>query len=245
MKYSIITVCINSKAVIRSTIESVLAQTYKDYEYIIIDGASTDGTFEIISEYKRCNDCISAISEPDDGIYDAMNKGVTRSKGDYLFFLNAGDVFFNENVLSEVNSQIVSKRGDIYYGDIIKNHKVDIQSARWSVFKLVYLERMICHQSLFAHRSQFDNNLFDTTFSICADREWLIYCLIRGAILIHFSDIVISYYDSEGISSNYTRFQKESLLIGRRFGGLKALGFIMIKRGLGKLVGHKYSQVDL
>ena len=98
MKISIVTVCRNSENTIRSTIESVLAQNYTDIEYIIVDGASTDKTFSIISEYKKQIHHI--ISEPDNGIYEAMNKGIKRSTGDYLGILNSDDFFASNKIIS-------------------------------------------------------------------------------------------------------------------------------------------------
>ena len=96
MKISIITPCLNSAKTIRQTIESVLNQTYQDIEYIIVDGASTDGTLEIIQEYEdQFQGRMQYVSEPDNGIYDAMNQAVGYAKGAFLIFLNCGDVFYD------------------------------------------------------------------------------------------------------------------------------------------------------
>lgn len=108
MKFSIITVCYNAKENIGKTIESVLAQDYKDYEYIIVDGASTDGTVDIISECAASDSRVKYTSEKDNGLYDAMNKGASLASGDYIQFLNAGDILYGENTLSLVAKQIDS-----------------------------------------------------------------------------------------------------------------------------------------
>ncbi len=116
MKISIITVCYNSAATIRDTIESVLSQTYPDIEYIIIDGASTDATMSIVAEYK---DRISRIvSEPDQGIYDAMNKGISLASGDVVGILNSDDYYPHSQVLDWVIEKFADSQVDACYGDL-------------------------------------------------------------------------------------------------------------------------------
>ena len=115
-RISVITVVFNSNKLIRKTIESVLFQTYDNVEFIIIDGASTDGTIEIIKEFDNYVD--KWHSEDDSGIYDAMNKGIKTASGEYLMFLNAGDIFSNKDVLSLVADDIVlNGYPEILYGD--------------------------------------------------------------------------------------------------------------------------------
>ena len=110
MKISIITVCYNDKDVIEKTILSVINQDYSNLEYIIVDGASSDGTLEIIKQYQKKYPII-LISEKDDGIYDAMNKGSKVASGDYLNFMNAGDYFFSDNTISAVVPHLYSGEG--------------------------------------------------------------------------------------------------------------------------------------
>lgn len=115
MIISVITVCYNDKENLRKTIESVISQTYKNLEYIIIDGGSKDGTDILVSEYKKLFP-ITFLSEKDEGIYDAMNKGVKLSTGKWLNFMNAGDTFFNKNSL-QLATENLSEEYDIVYGD--------------------------------------------------------------------------------------------------------------------------------
>ena len=124
MKITIITVVYNNYKTIKTAIESVLNQTYNDIEYIIIDGGSTDGTLDIINNYK---DKISLfISESDNGIYDAMNKGVNLSSGDLIGILNSDDLYDNNIVIQNVvNEFLIDKNLDILYGDLVYVNKID------------------------------------------------------------------------------------------------------------------------
>jgi len=110
VKISIITVCFNSEATIRDTIESVLTQDYADLEYIIIDGASTDGTLEIIDEYR--DRIATVVSEPDTGIYDAMNKGIAKATGDVVGILNSDDFYVDTSVVATVVAGFEQKKVD-------------------------------------------------------------------------------------------------------------------------------------
>ncbi|MDE6273352.1 MAG: glycosyltransferase [Muribaculaceae bacterium] len=114
MKFTIVTVCYNAVDVIEPTLKSVINQTYPDVEYIVVDGASTDGTKELLQKYGDRIDLL--ISEPDKGIYDAMNKGIAAATGDFINFMNAGDEFSSPSVLEEVSRQI-NPDSDIIYGN--------------------------------------------------------------------------------------------------------------------------------
>ncbi len=114
-RISIITVCYNCKDDLRKTIESIKAQTYQEIEYIVVDGASTDGTKEILKEYSE--DIDVCISEPDKGIYDAMNKGIKKSSSEWLLFMNAGDIFYNNYVLENVFNFNIPASSDFIYGN--------------------------------------------------------------------------------------------------------------------------------
>lgn len=117
IKISIVTVCYNSEKHIRTAIESVINQTYDNIEYIIIDGASTDGTLDIVKSYG--NKITKIISEPDNGIYDAMNKGFKTATGDYLALINSDDFYTNEKVIEHVIKKLQEKKTDCIFGDLI------------------------------------------------------------------------------------------------------------------------------
>lgn len=177
IKISIITVCYNAEAVIEKTIQSVLNQKYQKLEYILIDGGSNDKTLDIIKKYSK-DTRVKYLSEPDEGIYDAMNKGARMATGEYVEFLNAGDVLVDENIIQAVADRITQCHADIVYGDILYEHpdgKVEKRVYGQFCASLFYylLGDCINHQAIFAKRECF-KYLFDTSYQICADREWMI-----------------------------------------------------------------------
>lgn len=184
---SIITVALNNSRYIEETIRSVLAQTYSDIEYIVIDGASTDGTVEIIGRY--ADRFASWLSEPDEGIADAFNKGLARSTGDYVLFLNSDDYFaVPEAVELAMHAAQASRMPEIVFGncqiiDRETGHPVRRLDFGWSPLAF-RLGRMVNHPALFAHRSYFDRHgVFDTTFRIAMDFELLSRGILKSRVL--------------------------------------------------------------
>ncbi|MBD8349064.1 glycosyltransferase family 2 protein [Dysgonomonas sp. HGC4] len=198
---SIITITYNAIEVLEKTIESVINQSYPNVEYIIIDGGSTDGTVDTIQQYQ---DQISYwISEPDKGIYDAMNKGLKKASGEWVNFMNAGDYFYDSFVIDSVFSL------DWYNYDIIcgrkEGEKIDRRKAtRWNLYKSMG----ICHQVIFS-RLKFLKNGFNLEYKISADFDWLLKAYYNRA-RIKMVDIVVVIYQGGGISeSNAILLQKE------------------------------------
>ena len=239
MFFSVITVCYNCKSDIERTIQSVLDQSMTDYEYIIIDGASKDGTTEIANKYTECGHHIILISEPDNGIYDAMNKGVKLSSGRYIFFLNAGDLFHSKTILEDVKKIIEKEQKDIYYGDVCKDGFRIRQNKGITMFGMIYLEDMLCHQSIFAKANQCKMHPFNTDFRICADRDWLIQIIKEKASIQYMPNVVVSDYDTTGVSSNISVYQGDSLNVVQKHGGNTAVFFVKMKRFIGRIIGHK------
>ncbi|VAW61498.1 Colanic acid biosynthesis glycosyl transferase WcaE [hydrothermal vent metagenome] len=176
MKVSIITVCFNSENTIKDTINSVLSQNYPDIEYIIIDGQSTDNTCQIIHTY--ANKIYKYISEPDKGIYDAMNKGIKFSNGEVIGLLNSDDVFANNNIISTMVKSI--ENYDVIYADIAFYKKHDLQnplrhfSSRH--FKPGQLSRglMPAHPSLYVRKSVYTKfGFYDISYLLCADFDFM------------------------------------------------------------------------
>jgi glycosyltransferase involved in cell wall biosynthesis len=171
---SIITVARNAAATIERTIQSVSAQDYADREYIVIDGASTDGTQEIIDRYSRQID--DYISEPDTGIYDAMNKGVRRARGEWIHLLNADDEYMSAGVWSEVLPRLRTDRTN-YMTLVIRSPGGDrlqrFRYRRWPLYYSAYLP----HPTLVVHREQYDIGLYDTRYRIAADHDFILRML--------------------------------------------------------------------
>lgn len=234
INFSIISVCYNCENEIDKTINSLLKQDYKDYEYIIVDGKSTDATLNKIVSYKDRFDKIRIISEPDKGIYDAMNKGIEAANGEYIYFLNMGDCFFSQDVLSYVASKLCTRK-DFYYGNIQRGDKVIYHKKNIRKRDLIFREYMICHQSIFAKRESLERFSFDNTYKICADREWLITLLEHGG-QGEYLDKIVALYDESGISGNLEKFTKDSLRIAKAHGGKKAIIIIKLKRFVGKVL---------
>lgn len=178
MKISVITVCYNAEKVIEKTILSVLNQSYQEIEYIIIDGDSKDCTMDIVRKYAD-DQRIKYISEPDHGIYDAMNKGIRLATGEYIEFLNAGDTFVDHNVVAKVVDEIGKNPADVMYGNIIYQYpdgstNIRVYGQFCSGLFYYLLGDCINHQAVFAKKECFRENIFNISYRICADREWMI-----------------------------------------------------------------------
>jgi Glycosyltransferases involved in cell wall biogenesis len=200
MLISVITISYNDKIGIDNTIRSVINQSYADYEYIVIDGNSTDGTIDVIKNYE--DKITSWISEKDSGISDAFNKGVNKAKGEWLIFMNSGDVFYSEDSLNEIaNSKILdSDLSLIYFGKaILTNARGYKHIFGNKLDEVEFTKRMtIPHQSTFFHIDYFQKyGLFDTKFKIAMDYELL---LRSKKYDYFFIDKIISQVEVGGIS---------------------------------------------
>ena len=215
---SVITVVYNAERCIEKTIQSVINQKNVQLEYVIIDGQSTDSTLKIIHQYKDNIDVL--ISEKDNGIYDAMNKGVLNSHGEWLFFLNAGDIFYTDTVLSDIISKNCEKK-DIIYGNVSGYDSIIRKSPTCFNKKSVLLGSMICHQAILANRNTFTNNFFSLDYKIISDRIWLYNALKHNASL-QYIDMPITYYDMTGVSMNVKKMDTELISY------IKSNGFIWL-----------------
>lgn len=183
---------------------SVFKQTYENFELIVIDGVSTDGTLDVIEKYK--NKISVFVSEPDTGIYNAMNKGVERAKGDFLVFLNAGDEFYDENVLKNVanaiegNSDIKFLFGD---GEIYSENGLPLKIVtRKNINNIVsLLNDNFLHQSCFYHKSLFENKKYNETFKISGDSEFNLNYVMKNNFPALYYPAVLSKFYLGGISS--------------------------------------------
>ncbi len=190
MRISIITATFNSERTLRNTIESVLKQTYSDYEYIIKDGCSKDKTMDIVREYApRLSDRLKIISAPDKGIYDAMNTGIQMATGNVVGILNSDDFYTSDDALQAIADAFEQNDIDATYGDIhFVNDNNLTKCVRYyssALFKRKYMRLgfMPAHPSFYCKRSVYEKyGLFDTSYKIAADFESLLRIIFNGKI---------------------------------------------------------------
>lgn len=216
-KVSIITVCYNAVDLIEDTLKSVLNQTYSDIEYIVIDGGSKDGTKDIIKKYE--SRVARFISEPDKGIYDAMNKGIALSTGEWINFMNAGDVFVNDTVVEDVFSHAIQKNVGLIYGNVLVNYP-----GNEGVVKLLdnlkegQIQFSLNHQSTFTKGDFLREVGYDISYKLAADANSFNEIYKKG-LEFQYVPVTISCYEAaNGVSS------RQMFLLHREFSRIKGIG---------------------
>jgi len=206
MKITVITICLNNFSDIEATINSVISQNYNDIEYIVIDGGSTDGTLDIINLYS--NNIALFISEKDNGIYNAINKGILMATGDVVGLLHAGDEFYENNVLQSVSERFNNSEVDLIYGhSIILSRKskaiVRINKSPPYNSKLLKLGWFPSHQSIYAKRSVFDKcGLYKEKYNIAGDYEFFLRVAMVCKVRIERIDMFFIKFYLGGASTN-------------------------------------------
>jgi len=227
-KFSIITVTYNAGAVLEDTIQSVITQTYRNVEYIIVDGGSKDHTLDIINRYRE--HIHTLVSEPDKGLYDAMNKGIRLATGDYLCFLNAGDELHEDDTLQlMVHSITGTELPDVLYGEtaivdeeghFLRMRRLSApENLNWKSFKDGML---VCHQAFFPRRELAEP--YDLRYRFSADFDWCIR-IMKKSHTLHNTHLTLIDYLSEGMT---TRNHRASLherfrIMCRHYGYLSTL----------------------
>ena len=225
-KFSIITITYNAEAFLPRTVESVLSQHYRDIEHIIIDGASTDSTISVAQDYMQRSYAaqngheVRIVSEPDNGLYDAMNKGLRQASGDYICFLNAGDFFPNANVLDTIVSRSLTGKSRqqlpaVIYGDtdIVDNDGNFLRHRRlapprnltWRSFRKGML---VCHQAFYARLDIARTVPYDTRYRYSADVDWCIRMMKEAERMgagLAYVDSVVANYTQEGQTTKHHR----------------------------------------
>lgn len=203
MKYSIITINYNNKEGLRNTIESVINQTYQNYEFIIIDGGSTDGSKEVIMEYDNKIDYW--VSEKDSGVYQAMNKGILKATGEYLNFMNSGDCFYHNHVLETIAYKNISTDmivgRDYHFDEITKKDFATILPPRLSM--ITFVHNTIPHQSTFFKKELFRNSLYDESLKNVADVKFYIQKICIEQCSVQLVDDIICWREPDGISVSH------------------------------------------
>ncbi len=198
MKLSIITINFNNRDGLQKTIDSIVSQTFRDFEWVVIDGGSTDGSRELIEQ--NADNFAYWVSEPDKGVYNAMNKGMAQAKGDYLLFMNSGDWLYNENSLEKCFAHEFN--ADVMYGDCLF-HYTDYD-AEWHnpspmTFEFLY-QSCLSHSSSFIKREVLVKEGYDENMRIASDYEFWLKLAFSNGSFCHLDELV-SVYDTSGISS--------------------------------------------
>jgi glycosyltransferase involved in cell wall biosynthesis len=220
-KLSVITVVYNNVRDIERTMLSVLNQTYPNIEYIVVDGSSTDGTLDVINRYQ--NRTAKFISEKDDGIYDAMNKGLASATGDYVLFMNSADEFYEPDTVAKVFS--TANDADIYYGETEmiddkgqslgqRRHKAP-QSFTWRSFKY---GMSVSHQAIYIRRSLTEP--YDRQYHLSADIDWIIKAAKKAKKIVNVNHYVAKYQVGGMSKTKHRQSLIERFNIMKRYYGL-------------------------
>jgi glycosyltransferase involved in cell wall biosynthesis len=243
VKVSLITVCRNVSPVIAETLESILAQTHPDIELIVIDGASTDGTVETLNGYRNApgrRGIDILVSEPDTGIYDAMNKGLARATGEIIGFVNAGDLLMTPETIAHVVAAFQRSHADAVYGDIIMVDEKDIYKVHRTWLSGTYHREnfrkgwMPPHVGTFIRKSVYDRfGHFNTDLRIGADYEILLRFLYRHQVpTIHLREVLVRFRLGGMSNGNLKQILRANREVRRSWGlnGLQAPPLLVTRK---------------
>ena len=243
IRFSIVTITYNAEKVLERTLNSVLHQTYEGVEHLIVDGASKDDTLPMAERYKEQNDSsenghkVIILSEPDHGIYDAMNKGLTQASGDYIVFLNAGDCLPDAHTLEEIvhqsrlNQYPENELPGVLYGNtnIVDNegrflHPRRLQPPAKLTWKSFRHGMLVCHQAFYARTDIAKNTQYDTRYRFSADVDWCIRVMREsermGLTLCNTKMVVANYTEEGATTQHHSESLKERFHVMRRHYGL-------------------------
>ena len=209
IKFSVITVCLNAGDDLLETVEDTLEQTYANFEIIVKDGLSTDGSIEKLPQDPK----IRLIRKNDTGIYDAMNQGIQEATGDYLIFMNAGDRFYGTDTLEKIAEAIESTRDTLYYGRSYNETLKCFSNVPKKLTKFFCYRSMICHQAMLFERKYLQEKKYDTRYFVSADRELLLHAVCRVNARTTFLPLVIARYKGAGFceeEGNKKKISEES-----------------------------------
>lgn len=209
---------------IDATIKSVLNQTFKNIEYLVIDGASTDGTVALLEKYQQQN-VLKFVSETDSGLYEAMNKGIKLSTGDLIIFLNAGDYFVSKDVIDFYVSKIDIKKADLFFGRIVWNDPINKEICLSDNNSTIYTSDLkslnFPHPATLYKKDLFHKvGLFDLSYKILADYDWNVRALVMKKIKFQYINIIVTVFFVDGISNepnSANKRQQEAKKIYQRY----------------------------
>lgn len=199
--FSIIVVCLDPGSKLRLTIDSIAMQTVGDYEVIIKDGLSADGTIEALEKTNQ-DPRIHIYRQADKGIYDAMNQAVEKTKGNLIYFLNCGDLFYDNQVLANIRKKYVRQEGvkQILYGNIYETVTGQQVASNPRLNRFGYYRNVPCHQACFYERELLTEHLFETGYKVRADYEQFLWCALEQQAKLIFIPITIARYEGGGFS---------------------------------------------
>ncbi|MFQ3548791.1 MAG: glycosyltransferase family 2 protein [Armatimonadota bacterium] len=234
LKISVITICYNEpKENIDLTFKSISNQTYKNIQWIVVDGGSKPETISAIKEYESYIDTF--ISEPDNGVYDAMNKGVSYANGEFVVFMNTGDCFYNEYTLNDIVDNINKYPNfDCYYGDPIvvdDNKKIWAGPQERKINRFILHNTTICHQATITKTELYKKiGGFDISYKIIADKEWILRSVDAGARW-RYIDLIVCRYDKTGLSSDITQRKNENIkLVSNYYNVVERVVYYLTKK---------------
>lgn len=230
MKISIITATYNVERSLPMTLNSISEQTFNDYEVIIVDGNSSDSTVSVAESYKGKVNDIRIYSEPDQGVYDAMNKGIKLAKGEYLYFLNAGDILYDKEVLSHISKYLIEDL--LVYGNAVcmnsKGNEIPYKVGLFNKYRLAYTN--ICHQAIFYPKEIVCAHLFNLNYRLFADWEMNMYLWNKTNTI--FIDTDITIYENGGISATQTdkAFSHDQIKLILKHLGIDSIVFLVLRK---------------
>ncbi len=199
IKFSIITVCLNAGNDLHDTVRSVLEQDYDNFEIIVKDGNSSDGSVEKLPEN---NHHLQITRKADTGIYDAMNQGIDLATGDYLIFLNAGDKFPDKHSLTKMAECMKKSDVSLYYGRCYNETlKVNSNSPK-NLTPFFCYRSMICHQAMIFEREYLQQKKFDCHYKVSADKEILMYTVVKEKLNTEYIPVIVANYKGSGFSES-------------------------------------------
>ncbi len=230
--FSIIVVCLNSGKRLQDTLESIWRQSYSDYEVIIKDGGSKDGSLTCVPN----RDNVHLHMEQDAGIYDAMNQAVRYAAGEYLLFLNTGDLFYNEHVLDNI-ARVIERRkkeqpdfAGIVYGNLYHLGLESVIYASPSINDFTCYRNVPCHQTCFYHRSMFEKRAYDVKYNVRADYEHFLWCYYEKKADFEYTETIVASYEGGGYSET-----KEN----RRHSAKQHREIVIRYMGMGKYIKYR------
>lgn len=202
--YSVIVVCLNAGQRLYETVDSILKQSCPDFEVVVKDGGSSDGSVERLEEL-CCDQRVRVQVRKDNGIYDAMNQAVKLAGGEYYLFLNAGDSFYDQHVLSKITDEIhrlerADKKPGIIYGNLYHKALDTVIYASPEINDFTCYRNVPCHQTCFYHHALFDARGYDAAYNVRADYEHFLWCYYERRAVITYAPVVVAAYEGGGYS---------------------------------------------